>query len=96
MKGNNFVRISDFQWDEGNALHLQLGHGIEPHEAEEVFVIAPIFRCTKRVHYAAFGPTIGGRYLTIIFERKSKGVIRPITGWDMTKGETRYYRKKRK
>jgi len=31
------LQISDFEWDEGNALHLQLQHGIEPDEAEEVF-----------------------------------------------------------
>ena len=90
------MRIHDFEWDEGNSLHIQLGHGISPEEVEEVFAHKPFFRKTKKGHYVAFGPTIGGRYLTIIFERKSKGVIRPITGWDMTKGETRYYRKKRK
>ena len=33
------LRISDFEWDEGNALHLQLEHGIEPDEAEEVFAV---------------------------------------------------------
>ena len=31
------MRINDFEWDEGNALHLQFGHGIAPEEAEEVF-----------------------------------------------------------
>ena len=30
------MRISDFEWDEGNCLHLQFGHGIEPGEAEEI------------------------------------------------------------
>ena len=31
------MRISDFEWDDGSVLHLGLGHGIEPEEAEEVF-----------------------------------------------------------
>jgi len=38
------MRISDFEWDDGNVLHLALGHGIEPEEAEEVFVVAPLIR----------------------------------------------------
>jgi hypothetical protein len=38
------MRFSEFQWDEGNALHLTLRHGIGPEEAEEVFAIAPAFR----------------------------------------------------
>ena len=89
------LRISDFEWDEGNTLHLQLGHGIEPGEAEDVFAVRPIFRRTKKGHYAAFGPTSGGRYLTIVFELKPKGTARPITGWDMSKAEIRYYKKHR-
>ncbi len=51
------MRISAFEWDDGNILHLALGHGIEPEEAEEVFVGRPVFRKTKRGHYAAFGRT---------------------------------------
>ena len=90
------MRISDFEWDEGNALHLQLQHGIEPHEAEEVFVVAPLIRRTKRGHYVVFGSTLGGRYLTIVFEHKLKGLVRPITGWDMSQAEIRYYRKNRR
>ena len=42
------MKISDFEWDEGNALHLQLGHGIEPDEAEEVFAVARLSAARKR------------------------------------------------
>jgi uncharacterized DUF497 family protein len=89
------VRISGFEWDEGNALHLQLGHGIEPEEAEEVFAKNPIFRKTKKGHYAVFGQTLDRRYLTIFFELKSWDIARPITGWDMGRTEIRYYKKYR-
>ena len=89
------MRISDFEWDEGNSLHLELGHGISRDEVEEVFAGTPIFRKTKKGHYAAFGPTFEGRYLTIIFELKPKGLVRPITGWDMSRTEIRYYKKHR-
>ena len=90
------MKIAEFEWDEGNSQHLGLGHGIEPSEAEEVFVQKPIFRRTKRGHYAAMGPTFDGRYLVLIFEMKGKGVARVITGWDMSDSEKRYYSKSRK
>ena len=89
------MKILDFEWDEGNTLHLQLGHGIEPLEAEKVFTARPLFKRTKKGHYVAFGPTSEGRYLSIVFERKVKGIARPITGWDMSKTEIRYYKKHR-
>ena len=89
------MRIVDIEWDEGNSLHLQMGHGISPEEAEEVFAMRPIFRRTKKRHYVAFGVTSEGRYLTIVFELKPKGIARPITGWDMNRSEIRYYRKNR-
>lgn len=90
------MRINNFEWDEGNALHLQLGHGISLEEAEEVFANNPLFRRTKKGHYAVFGPTFDGRYLTIVFELKSKGIARPITGWDLRRSEIQYYKKHRK
>lgn len=90
------MQISEFEWDEENVLHVELGHGIEAEEAEEVFVYRPLFRKTKKGHYAAFGPTTTGRYLVIIFERKPNGLVRPITGWDMNRSEVQYYKKHRR
>ncbi len=87
------MRISDFEWDEGNVLHLELGHGISPDEAEEVFAHRPLFRRTKQKHHAAFGRTTAGRFLTIVFELKTKGIVRVITGWDMKRSEIQYYKK---
>lgn len=85
------MRISGFEWDDGNVLHLALGHGIEAEEAEEVFAVAPLFRKTKRGHYAVFGPTQSGRLLVLVFEKKGGGKVRVITGWDMGTAERRYY-----
>ena len=96
LLGSKHLKIDDFEWDEGNTLHLQLGHGINPEEAEEVFANKPFFRKTKKGHYAAFGPTSEGRYLTFVFELKPKGTARPITGRDMSRAELRNYRKQRK
>ena len=90
------MRISEFEWDEGNVLHLALRHGIEPEEAEEILAIDPLFRKTRRGHYAAFGRTEAGRLLVIVFERRPDGVARVITGWDMDTAERRYYQRHRK
>jgi uncharacterized DUF497 family protein len=87
------LKISEFEWDEGNVLHFELGQGIEPEEVEEVFVHRPLFRMTKKRHYVAFGPTGAGRYLIVIFEKKPEGIVRPITGWDMNRSEVQYYKR---
>jgi len=90
------MKIAGFEWNDGNSQHLALGHGIEPAEAEEVFAGTPLFRKTKRGHYAAMGPTFGGRYLVLIFDVRARGVARVITGWDMGDSEKRYYSKNKK
>ncbi len=84
------MRVSGFEWDEGNILHLALRHGIEAEEAEELFAIRPLIRKTKRGHYAAFGPTRAGRLLVVVFEKRGRSIIRVITGWDMDARERRY------
>ena len=85
------MRITGFEWDDGNVLHLALGHGIEPEEAEEVLAVAPLFRKTKLGHYVAFGRAFSGRLLVVVFEKKDKGLVRVITGWDMNASERNYY-----
>ena len=90
------MRISAFEWDDGNVLHLALGHGIEPEEAEGVFAGAPLYRRTKRGHYAAFGPSESGRLLVIVFEAKAAAVVRVITGWDMDRSERQYYQRSKR
>ncbi len=90
------MRIDEFEWDDGNVLHLALRHGIEPEEAEEVLALRHLIRRTKRGHYAAFGAARSGRLLVIIFARKAQGTARVITGWDMDARERRYYLRHRK
>ena len=88
------MRVRTFEWDDGNAPHLMLGHGIEPEEAEEVLAIRPLIRKTKKGHYAAFGRTQAGRLLVIVFEDRGGGLVRVITGWDMNNAERRYYQRR--
>jgi len=87
------LKIREFEWDNGNVVHIELGHGIKPEEAEEVFAVKPLFSKTKRGHYAAMGPTIDCRFLAIVFELKGNGIARIITGWDMEQAEKKYWRK---
>ena len=89
------MRIKDFEWDEGNVVHLELGHGVRPEEAEGIFINKPLYRKTKKGHYVAMGPTHEGRYLTIVFTLKQGGVARVITGWDMDRSEIKYWQKHR-
>jgi len=42
---------------------------------------SPLFHLDKD---EGFGPTSEGRYLTIVFELKAKGIAQPITGRDMS------------
>ncbi len=90
------MKIVGFEWDEGNALHIELGHGIVQAEAEEVFAVNPLFRKTKRGHYSVMGPTLDGRHLIVIFELKKGRIARVITGWDMKDSEKRYYHKNKR
>ncbi len=91
--GNPVLR--EFEWDDGNILHITLKHGIEPEEAEELLASEPLFKKTKHRHYAAFGRTLSGRLLIIVFEWRVGGTVRVITGWDVSEGERRYYIRER-
>jgi len=88
------LRIREFEWDEGNEPHIELGHGVTPEEAEEVFGLRPVLRKTRHGRYLALGPTMGGRLLTIVSEYKGAALARVITGWDMSQAERRYYRER--
>jgi uncharacterized DUF497 family protein len=89
------LNINDFEWDEGNLLRIELRHGIEPAEAEEIFAVRLLFP-GKKGHYTAMEPTLGGRYLTLVFALEGKGFARVINGWDMNDAEKRYYLKNKK
>ena len=80
------------QWDIGNVVHIELGYGINPEEAEGGFAIKLFFRKTKRGHYVAMGPTGDVRFFTIVFELKNSGIAKIITGWDMEQAEKKYWR----
>ena len=87
------MKIKDFQWDEGNIIHIELGHGVTPDEAEEVFAERPLYCTTREGRYIAFGPTHDGRYLAVVFEKLGKGIARVITARDMEAKERKLWKK---
>jgi hypothetical protein len=68
---------------------------VEPEEAEEVLVTKPYIRRARKGRYLAYGTTVDGRYLTVIFLYKGKGIARVITAREMTKKERRLYEERR-
>lgn len=74
---------SDFEYDfERDEL---TAHGITFEEAVECFFSDFTVRRNKsyRDRYQLIGRTIGGRRLKIIFQLKSRSIVRIITGWQI-------------
>lgn len=85
-----------FEWDDGNEEELWK-HRIVPAEVYDVWAAGPVWVPNRR-HRAGdwkmIGRTRGGRRLTIIVRYyPERQTIRPITGWDSTRGEiSRYFK----
>ena len=72
------MRILEFEWDDINILHLELGHGITPDEAEEVFAEEPEFRRLRRSD-AALGPAASVGF-SRWFQTEPARLARVLTG----------------
>jgi hypothetical protein len=67
-------------------------HRVEPGEVEEVFFDdRPHFKRHGEV-YHAYGQTLAGRYLFVVFLYRGGGKAKPITAYEMTDKQRRYYR----
>jgi uncharacterized DUF497 family protein len=82
------MRSVEFEWDDRNLDHIAL-HSVEPDEAEAVLDNNPLVLRTADGKYLGYGQTDGGRYLLVVFIRKSMAVVRVITARDLTDGERR-------
>jgi hypothetical protein len=89
------IKIHGFEWDKHNTWK-PLRHGVEIDEVESVFYNQPIkFLNTHSERQIALGHTDDGRYLAVVFQIKSGGIIRPITARDMTDSEREYFKRRR-
>ena len=84
--------IRDFQWDSGNEDHIAL-HAVRPEEAEEACLQARAFLRSRLGRYAAYGQTVAGRYLVVIFLPLGQGLIRVISARDMEAREKRWVKR---
>jgi uncharacterized DUF497 family protein len=86
MTGLQGKRWYFFIWDDDNEDHLSR-HGIQAHEAEEVFFNRYIITPNKKKHgpkrLRIDGKTNHGRKLRLIFEDIGDSMARIITGWEL-------------
>jgi uncharacterized DUF497 family protein len=83
-----------FEWDDENIEHIAQHH-VETDEAEAVFDNKPLVLRSQADKYVAYGQSDEGRYLMVVFVRKS-GLIRVVTGRDLTEGEKKRLKRRRK
>ncbi|OGF52981.1 MAG: hypothetical protein A2Z21_08435 [Candidatus Fraserbacteria bacterium RBG_16_55_9] len=85
--------ISEFDWDEANAGHIQERHQVSAAEVEQCF--SNRRKITKKPgsqdRFYLFSKTDGGRHLFIVFQYKGLGIVRPISARDMDKRERKFY-----
>jgi len=95
------VKISEIIWKNQFVEKLETKHGVSVEEAEDVLGLKPHIRKVGKGNvkgenvYAAFGQTLGGRYLVIFYIRKPAGAILPISARNMDDGERKYYGKQK-
>ena len=89
--------ITEIIWKDQFVEKLARKHGVSVEEAEETLYADPHLRKVGKGNvkgenvYAAYGQSEAGRYLLVIYIRKPKGVILPISARDMDDAERRYY-----
>ena len=83
-----------FEWDDENIEHIAQHH-VETDEVETVFDNRPLVLRSQGDKYIAYGQSDEGRYLMVVFVRKS-GLIRVVTGRDLTEGEKKRLKRRRK
>ncbi len=84
-------------WKDQFVEKLERKHSVSVTEAEELLDANPHIRKVSKGRvkdenvYAAFGQTIGGRYLVVFYIRKVSGALLPISARDMDDAERKYY-----
>ncbi|MDO9243869.1 MAG: BrnT family toxin [Rhodocyclaceae bacterium] len=93
----DFVGITGFDWDEGNARKNEK-HGVSTAEAEQVFFNAPLLLLTDDKHsqqearHHALGKADDGRLVHVSFTLRESGrLIRVISARDMHRKERTIY-----
>lgn len=80
------MNVAGFEWDEINSSHATR-HGISQDEIEEAIEGATLVRKGESGVYLAYGQTLDGRFVLVVFQRKERGVIRPFAARPLTRNE---------
>jgi len=99
----DWMRVTAFDWDEGNARKSVDKHDVSQSEAEQVFFNQPLLVLVDEEHsehearYHALGITNDTRLLHITFTlRATSSLIRVISARDMHRKERIVYEKSQK
>ena len=93
------MQIDEIIWQQQFVEKLAIKHGVEKMEVEEILSNRPRFRFASKGNragedvYSAMGQTYAGRYLIVIFIRKSNCRALIISAKDMDRAERRNYGK---
>ena len=80
-------------WEQQIVGKLLQKHKVTPEEVEEVFFDDwPHFKKHEEV-YHAYGQTLPGRYLFVVFLSLDGGKAKPITAYEMTRKQRNYYQR---
>lgn len=96
MDLRKLLRLTGFQWDQGNLEKNWLKHGVSPLECEEIFFNQPLVvsPAEKDPHseerFYALGRTDADRYLFIVFTVRGRK-LRVISARDMSRKERKIY-----
>lgn len=89
------VAASRFIWNEWNLEHIAR-HGVSPWEVEQLLAHPRVERRVRRGACAAYGQSDAGRHLLVVYRPREGGRIFVITARDMSAGEKRNYRRRRR
>jgi len=99
----DWLLVTSFDWDEGNARKSAEKHSVSQGEAEQVFFNEPLLLLPDRKHsdkeqrFHALGKTQDGRLLHVSFTLRDGGkLIRVISARDMHRKERMFYGKAKK
>jgi uncharacterized DUF497 family protein len=99
----DWLLVTGFDWDEGNARKSAEKHSVSQGEAEQIFFNEPLLLLPDRKHsdkeqrFHALGKTQDGRLLHVSFTLRDGGkLIRVISARDMHRKERMFYGKAKK
>jgi len=93
------LKINFIVWLPEIVEKLEVKHGVDVEEVEELLTLRPIYRKGPRGNrkgenvYLAYGQTEAGRYLLVVFIYKLNQNALILSARDMTDSERRLYRR---